>query len=101
MYLEAEQGGCRATVRATATARGAGWRGTSGMDDRWLSVDEICTHLGISRDTVYKWIDKKKMPAHRAGRLWKFKRDDVDEWMRTGGASKGNQTARDDVKGNR
>jgi excisionase family DNA binding protein len=32
-------------------------------EDRWLSVDEICTHLGVSRDTVYKWIEKKKRNA--------------------------------------
>lgn len=56
------------------------------MEDRWLSVDEICRHLGVLRDTVYKWIDQKGMPAHRAGRLWKFKKDDVDEWVRAGGA---------------
>ncbi len=58
------------------------------MDDRWLSVDEICAHLGISRDTVYKWIDRKGMPAHRVGRLWKFKKAEVDEWVRSGGANK-------------
>ena len=28
------------------------------IDDRWLSVDEICKYLGIGKDTVYKWIDK-------------------------------------------
>ena len=63
------------------------------MEDRWLSVDEICAHLGVSRDTVYKWIEQKGMPAHRAGRLWKFKKDDVDEWMRAGGASDGASAA--------
>lgn len=80
----------------TAAAYGMGWRGRSGMDDRWLSVDEICAHLGISRDTVYKWIDRKEMPAHRVGRLWKFKKNEVDDWVRAGGASKGTRTGRDD-----
>ena len=56
------------------------------MEDRWLSVDEICQYLGISRDTVYKWIDQKDMPAHRVGRLWKFRKEEVDEWVRSGGA---------------
>ena len=32
------------------------------IDDRWLSVDEICKYLKISKDTVYKWIDKYEMP---------------------------------------
>jgi len=54
--------------------------------DRWLSVDEICKYLGASNDTVYKWIDKCSMQAHRLGRFWKFKKDEVDEWVRNGGA---------------
>jgi len=57
------------------------------INDRWLSVDEICKHLGISKDTAYKWIADKNMPAHRIGRLWKFKKDDVDEWVRSGGSA--------------
>jgi len=58
------------------------------MEDRWLSITEICKHLGVSNDTVYKWIDRHEMPAHRLGRLWKFKKDEVDEWVRKGEASK-------------
>lgn len=57
------------------------------MEDRWLSVDEITTYFGVSKDTVYNWIKKKNMPAHKIGRLWKFKRDEVDEWAKSGGAA--------------
>jgi len=57
------------------------------MEDRWLSISEICKHLGVSNDTVYKWIDKHEMPAHRMGRLWKFKKKQVDEWVEAGGAT--------------
>lgn len=56
------------------------------MKDRWLSVDDIAAYLGITRDTIYTWIAKKDLPAHRAGRFWKFKREEVDEWVRWGGA---------------
>jgi excisionase family DNA binding protein len=51
--------------------------------DRWLSVEEIAAYLGIKRDTVYKWISYKKMPAHKIGRLWKFKQEEIDIWVRT------------------
>lgn len=54
------------------------------MEDRWLSVEEISQYLGISKDTVYTWINNKNMPAHKIGRLWKFKRDEVDTWVRDG-----------------
>lgn len=57
------------------------------IEDRWLSVDEICKYLGVSSDTVYRWIDRFGMPSHRMGRLWKFKKDQVDAWVEAGGAS--------------
>jgi excisionase family DNA binding protein len=56
------------------------------MEDRWLSVTEVCEYLGVSRDTIYKWINTLNMPASRAGRRWKFKKDEVDLWMKNGGA---------------
>ena len=52
------------------------------MNDRYLSVAEICVYLGIKRDTIYKWIGKKGLPAHRVGKLWKFKIREVDEWVK-------------------
>ena len=56
------------------------------MEDRWLSVEEMSKYLGVSSDTVYRWIHRHIMPAHRMGRLWKFKKDEVDEWVKSGGA---------------
>jgi len=56
------------------------------MEDRWLSVDESAAYLGIKRDTVYKWITDKQMPAHKVGRLWKFRKEEVDEWVKSGSA---------------
>ncbi len=55
------------------------------MEDRWLSVDEIAAHLGVSRDTVYRWIEHKGLPAHKISRLWKFSKKEIDEWVRGGG----------------
>jgi excisionase family DNA binding protein len=39
------------------------------MDDRWLSVEEIAAYLGVNRDIVYNWIERKQLPAHKMGRL--------------------------------
>lgn len=57
------------------------------MSDRWLSVDEIADYVGVSKDTIYGWISKRDMPAHKVGRLWKFKAGEVDEWVRSGKAA--------------
>lgn len=61
------------------------------MPDRWLSVEEITEYLGVSKDTVYAWIAKKGMPAHRVGRPWKFQRVEVDTWVKAGGANDNNK----------
>tara|TARA_Y100000310_G_C20232671_1_gene600993 strand:- start:197 stop:391 length:195 start_codon:yes stop_codon:yes gene_type:complete len=56
------------------------------VNDRWLSVDEIAAYLGIKRETIYKWLAEKNMPAHKLGKLWKFRKDEVDAWLRSGEA---------------
>jgi len=57
------------------------------MEDRWLSVDDILDHSGIKRHTVYKWISEGNMPGHKIGPLWKFRKKEIDNLMRSGGAT--------------
>ena len=51
-----------------------------------MSAEDIATHLGVTKETVYIWIAEKGMPAHKIGRLWKFQVSEVDDWVRRGGA---------------
>lgn len=53
----------------------------------WVTVDEVAKHLGVAKDTVYRWIETKSLPAHRVGRLWKLKLSQVDGWIEAGGAA--------------
>lgn len=55
--------------------------------EKWSSLDEIAEHLGVSKDTVYRWIANRQMPAHKIGRLWKFKKSEIDEWVKSEGAA--------------
>ena len=50
--------------------------------ERWVSMEEICTHLGASRDTVKKMIKKQGLPTYKVDRKWKFKISEVDSWVR-------------------
>lgn len=58
----------------------------SDIETKWLTMDELCKYLKISRDTVINWINKKNMPAHKIGRLWRFTAAEVDEWIKSSGA---------------
>jgi excisionase family DNA binding protein len=54
--------------------------------EAWVSIDAIARHLDVSKDTVYRWIDQREMPAHKVGWQWKFKISEVDSWVRAGRA---------------
>lgn len=65
------------------------------MSEPWISVEQMAEHLGVTRDSIYRWIDTKGLPAHKIGRLWKFKISEVDDWVRHGGASDDDARKRD------
>lgn len=56
------------------------------MNEPWSSVQEVADYLGIKQDTLYKWIQRKDIPAHKVGRLWKFKLSEIDTWVKKGSA---------------
>jgi excisionase family DNA binding protein len=53
--------------------------------EKWVSLEEISRHLGVSKDTIYRWIKSKQLPAHKIGRLWKFKISEIDQWAKNDG----------------
>ena len=59
----------------------------NGNLEKWRPMSVIIDYLGVSRETVLQWIEKKNMPAHKVGRQWKFKISEVDEWIRSGAAA--------------
>lgn len=54
--------------------------------EKWASMEELRDYLDVSREAVLRWIKNRGMPAHKVGKLWKFKFSEVDEWIRSGGA---------------
>ena len=56
------------------------------MEPRWHSAGEIAQYLGVVEDTVYRWIEHRGLPAHKVGKLWKFKTEEIDDWIKSGKA---------------
>ncbi|MFT3839076.1 MAG: response regulator [Myxococcaceae bacterium] len=48
----------------------------------WVSIDAVAEHLGVTKDSVYRWIEKRGLPAKKIGKLWKLKLSEVDTWVR-------------------
>lgn len=54
------------------------------MPEKWVNLEDIAEHLSVSNDTVRTWIKNGKLPFYRAGKRYKFKISEVDEWLRSG-----------------
>ena len=52
------------------------------MEPQLLTVDEVAELLRIKRDTVYRLAAKGEIPGHKIGRVWRFPRDVIDEFLR-------------------
>ncbi|MDO9101226.1 MAG: helix-turn-helix domain-containing protein [Candidatus Nitrotoga sp.] len=51
-----------------------------------VTASEFAQHLGVVKDTVYRWRERKGLPAHKIGRLLKLPLSEVNERVRAGGA---------------
>ena len=52
--------------------------------DKWLTVKELADYLGISKETIYRRLKNKSIPAYRVGKGWRFKASEIDEHVREG-----------------
>lgn len=51
-------------------------------DDPFLTTEEVLDYLQINLRTIYRLIRLGKLPAVRVGRQWRFRRQDLDVWLR-------------------
>ncbi len=54
------------------------------QSENYINTDEAAEYLGVKTVTLRNWIKKEKVPAHKVGKLWKFKRSELDEWINSG-----------------
>jgi excisionase family DNA binding protein len=46
-----------------------------------MTLREASQYLGISPDTLYKYLNDDKIPAFKLGNRWRFKKDLLDRWI--------------------
>lgn len=59
------------------------------INEPWVSTKAIEEHLGVTKDTIHKWIKAEVIPCSSVGKLWKFKKSIVDAWVESGKVSEG------------
>ena len=46
-----------------------------------MNIRQASEYLGVSPDTLYKYVGENKIPAFKLGNRWRFKKSKLDEWM--------------------
>lgn len=51
-----------------------------------MGIEEAADYLGVNKDSIRNWIKKADsgIPAHKIGKQWKFKKAELDEWVKSG-----------------
>jgi excisionase family DNA binding protein len=46
-----------------------------------MNIRQASQYLGVSPDTLYKYVSEETIPAFKLGNRWKFKKSILDSWM--------------------
>jgi excisionase family DNA binding protein len=46
-----------------------------------MNIRVASQYLGVSPDTLYKYVGEQSIPAFKLGNRWRFKKSRLDQWM--------------------
>ena len=47
-----------------------------------LGVEELAEYLGLKKQTIYNWLNEGKIAGFKIGKVWRFKKEDIDNWLK-------------------
>ncbi len=50
--------------------------------NRYLTIDEVADYLQVKKSVIYHWTHMKAIPYYKLGRFLRFKREEIDEWIK-------------------
>jgi len=73
----------RLTREAGTAAQGRVLRKVRIMADsrEVMNIRQASQYLGVSPDTLYKYVGEQRIPAFKLGNRWRFKKSKLDQWM--------------------
>ena len=52
--------------------------------EKWVNLEDVAEYLSVSKDTIRAWIRENKIPFYKAGKRYKFKISEIDDYVRNG-----------------
>ncbi len=51
------------------------------MKNHALTIRQVAEYLQVTERTIYKLAWAGKLPGFKVGNTWRFKKEDIDEWI--------------------
>ncbi|MCD6595476.1 helix-turn-helix domain-containing protein [bacterium] len=51
--------------------------------EKLLDIGELARILGVKVSTIYGWVSEKQIPHYKLGRLVRFDRHEIIEWLKS------------------
>ena len=51
------------------------------VDERLMSIQELADYLQVDLSTLYGWSQRGVVPAMKVGKMWRYRRSEVDNWL--------------------
>ncbi|MDP8258979.1 MAG: helix-turn-helix domain-containing protein [Candidatus Aadella gelida] len=55
------------------------------MNKKFLNIKDLSEYLGVTINTLYAWVNQRKIPYLKMGRLVRFDREKIEEWVESKG----------------
>lgn len=62
---------------------------TNTIQEQYYSIEEVAKMLKVAYLTVYRWIQSGKLTAYKAGKQYRVKKEDLDNFVKSYKAIKG------------
>ncbi len=46
-----------------------------------MTIDELACYLQLSKSTLYKLAQERKVPGQKVGKHWRFRKEAIDRWL--------------------
>ena len=51
------------------------------IEQPYLTVDEVAKRFGVNTTTIYRLVQRGKLPAFKVGNQWRFSKSRLEQWV--------------------
>ena len=48
-----------------------------------MDIEDLAKYLKLQRQTIYNWLNQKKISGIKIGGVWRFDKRDIDKWLQS------------------